>query len=43
MEDGFVKAYSDNLPHIDFEMVCVFTSSTTDYVSAEIKHGKPKR
>lgn len=43
MDDGFVKAYSDNLPEVTFEMVCAFTSSHKDYINVEVKHGKTKR
>lgn len=42
MEDGFVKAFSDNLPYVDFEMVCSFMN-TQDTIQTEIKHGKTKR
>lgn len=40
---GFEKANSNNLPEVDSEMVQDYFANNTQYVSAEVRHGKTKR
>jgi hypothetical protein len=42
MEDGFVKAYSDNLPHVDFHILCALTNTNQSYANV-VKHGKSEK